>query len=406
MRKKRQTERKSSFEKCYRLLEYLKKHTNEEHRLNQKDLRKMDELSEYIGEKGSFNDRINMLADTLNYNENGIKEEKDWQLVFDAFTREFGDEFLEDDTEFRWHKKNDDEVTYRRPVKNIYYKHIFSYDEINKMEEGILFSKSIGAEEAKRLIGKIEDNLTNKYYKSSAKSINTIYEPDLMGKKMLEKNLNLIAEAIRNRIQMTMIFGHYDLKNKLVFSATEKQYLSPYYLVAYGGRYYLLCAYEMSGKAVREHQMYILRVDLMKDVELPDYEPGNSKKRGIPATPKEEVKDLPEEWDEKFQITHLNMTFGTPVRILLPISRFEINEKTGEKRELPCTFLHDWFGDTYRYMGPDPEDDAYALVSVRCPSFAMENWALQYSDRVEVIEPEEVREAVRKKVTALSEKYK
>ena len=35
----------------------------------------------------------------------------------------------------------------------------------------------------------------------------------------------------------------------------------------------------------------------------------------------------------------------------------------------------------------------------------MANWALQYSDRVEVLEPENVRNAVIEKINALNTKY-
>ena len=37
--------------------------------------------------------------------------------------------------------------------------------------------------------------------------------------------------------------------------------------------------------------------------------------------------------------------------------------------------------------------------------FAMVNWALQYSDRVEVLEPESIRQQVAEKVRKLYEKY-
>lgn len=36
----------------------------------------------------------------------------------------------------------------------------------------------------------------------------------------------------------------------------------------------------------------------------------------------------------------------------------------------------------------------------------MTHWALQYSDRVEVLKPQELRDEIAKKVKALSEKYK
>lgn len=49
-----------------------------------------------------------------------------------------------------------------------------------------------------------------------------------------------------------------------------------------------------------------------------------------------------------------------------------------------------------------PYDD---IVKVECSPFAMVHWALQYSDRVEVISPEEVRDDVIAKIRNLNIKY-
>ncbi len=44
-------------------------------------------------------------------------------------------------------------------------------------------------------------------------------------------------------------------------------------------------------------------------------------------------------------------------------------------------------------------------VEVECSPFGMVHWALQYSDRVEVLAPEELREEIREEVRKLEEKY-
>lgn len=62
MRQHKKTERKSNFEKCFRILEYLRRYSDREHRLDQADLRKVSGLSECIGDKGAFNDNINAMA--------------------------------------------------------------------------------------------------------------------------------------------------------------------------------------------------------------------------------------------------------------------------------------------------------------------------------------------------------
>lgn len=69
------------------------------------------------------------------------------------------------------------------------------------------------------------------------------------------------------------------------------------------------------------------------------------------------------------------------------------------------TFLHDWFGDKFKVVETEktaPYDD---IIKVECSPFAMTHWALQYSDRVEVVTPEEVRNSVKEKIRNLNVKY-
>lgn len=69
------------------------------------------------------------------------------------------------------------------------------------------------------------------------------------------------------------------------------------------------------------------------------------------------------------------------------------------------TFLHDYFGDTYRFIAVDENDSDYDIVTVTCTSFGMENFAMQYADRMEVLKPLELREKIRNKAQAMAERY-
>ena len=142
----------------------------------------------------------------------------------------------------------------------------------------------------------------------------------------------------------------------------------------------------------------------MTDMEIPNTgeKPGSY---GIPRVPKRAVENLPQEWSEDFHLKHLNMSFDKPVRITLRIkSRKREGDPPGRIRP-DYTFLHDWFGDNFRYIYTEKEAPYDDIVHVECSPFGMVNWALQYSDRVEVLAPKSVRERVIEKIRNLKETY-
>lgn len=378
----RNSNKPSKYERSYRILEYLKKNTDQEHKVKQSDLRKIEYLKQYIGNKETFNDTIVNMANAMNSDSNEmINPEEEWRIVFDAFAKRYGSEGTEEE---------DEEGTHRMPIRGLYYNHIFSYDEINSLIEGILFSKTMTPEDGKKLIEKIESHLTTKFYPKGAKQICRVNEPQLTDKGRIRENLKMIQHAIDERVQISFRFYGYNRRKELEPVREEKDTVSPYYLVANGGKYYLLACKEMRINEELIRKMSIWRVDLMGEMEIP----GRDEKLGIPGIPalkKEKVKHLPKQWSEDFHLSHLNMAFDEPVKIRLKITR--VREKAD------YTFLHDWFGDTFRFVGKSD------IVEVKCSPFAMVNWALQYSDRVEVLEPESIRQQVAEKVRRLYEKY-
>lgn len=378
----RNSNKPSKYERSYRILEYLKKNTDQDHKVKQSDLRKIEYLKQYIGNKETFNDTIVNMANAMNSDSNEmINPEEEWRIVFDAFAKRYGSEGTEEEEE---------EGTQRMPIRGLYYHHIFSYDEINSLIEGILFSKTIAPEDGEKLIEKIESHLTTRFYPKGAKQICRVNEPQLVDKGRMRENLKMIQRAIDERVQISFRFYGYNRRKELEPVREEKDTVTPYYLVANGGKYYLLACKEVRINEELIRKMSIWRVDLMGEMEIP----GRDEKLGIPGIPalkKEKVEHLPKEWSEDFHLSHLNMAFDEPVKIRLKITRV--------RGQADYTFLHDWFGDTFRFVGKGD------IVEVTCSPFAMVNWALQYSDRVEVLEPESIRQQVAEKVRRLYEKY-
>ena len=149
----------------------------------------------------------------------------------------------------------------------LYYNHIFSYDEINSLIEGILFSKTIAPEDGEKLIEKIESHLTTKFYPKGAKQICRVNEPQLADQGRIRENLKMIQQAIEERVQIRFRFYGYNRRKELEPVREEKDTVSPYYLVANGGKYYLLACKEMTINKEIVRNMSIWRVDLMGEME-------------------------------------------------------------------------------------------------------------------------------------------
>lgn len=395
---KEEKERYSKLERAFKILEYLKVNSDSEHTVTQAALRREPDIEPYLGDKETYNDTIVKTATALNSDEYGVKPENEWKLVFKDFIKKYGENSL-DESDF---EEDEDNQTMR--IRGLYYNHTFSYDEINSLIESVLFSKTVDTESANRIIEKIEKNLTTKFYKKGAKNICRVKEPVLADREILRKNLLTIQRAIDDGVQICFTFNGYDRNKQLVPNHQNKDVVSPYYIVASGGRYYLLACKELvfSEKTIRN--MSIWRIDLMTEIEIPERDEKHNI-NGIPSVSKWRVDNLPQSWSEDFQLSHLNMSFDNPVKIKLRVKSPKEKDNPSKPMRADYTFMYDWFGDTFKYIRTEETELYDDIVEVKCSPYAMVNWALQYSDRVEVIEPESVRNMVIEKVMNLNRKY-
>ena len=220
----------------------------------------------------------------------------------------------------------------------------------------------------------------------------------------IRKNLLLIQKAINEHVQISFRFNGYTHQKTLKPVRDTKDTVSPYYITASNGRYYLLACREIHTEQKPVRNMSVWRIDLMTELEIPKRNErlGIS---GIPALKKQEVENLPLQWSEDFQLSHLNMSFDRPIPIKLKIKSPKDDSPKRKRLRPDYTFMHDTFGDHFRYIRHEASTPCDDIVEVVCSPYAMVNWALQYSDRVEVVSPEHVREAVKAKIKNLISKY-
>ncbi|MCM1084165.1 MAG: WYL domain-containing protein [Clostridium sp.] len=401
-------------EKTIRLIEYLRKNTDENHTVKPDDIKNaFRDMGLRLGTKSTIVSFLENVIDAYNSDaEQHQLPSSEWRIVFDAYKEKYDDALYDetehDETEFD--ETEPEEAEYdeaagkplRKPgtyIRNLYYIPEFSYEEIDAIIEAVLFSKTITTEETAKIITTLEDKLASKYYKRGvARTICKIHEKAGYDKELLQENLRIIQQAIKDNVQIEYQFNGYSHDKKLVPMGNYKRQVSPYYIVADNGRYYLLCANETYKNTL------ILRIDLMTEVTILGR---NEKlgKKGIPSLPKKDIVGLPENWDGNFPKKHLNMSYDVPVKMKLRVKSEKLpNDK--QKRITPdYTFLHDSFGDNYKFIKVDENDSDYDIIEVESSSFGMVNLALQYADKLEVLEPKEVREQIKEKLCMLQQKY-
>lgn len=295
-------------------------------------------------------------------------------------------------------------------LRKLRYNHIFSFDELNQIVEAVLFLKNIDAETKEILIRKLQTLSSVNYPKYSpfisettgkiSTSISGVFEDSRMDEFVVRENLKIIQRAIKAEdgagCKITFHFNGYNEKKELIprrnMSGEIMTYVAnPYHVIVYNGKYYLICSVEPYDN------VSFYRIDLMSDItdKTKDAILNHEEKVAEKRKAKRQVKGLPLEWNDKtaseFQSEHMYMFYGEPCRISLKVDRERY------------TLLHDYFGNYYTFRRHI--DERWDEVEVKCVPKAMEAWAMQCSDYVEVLSPMELRESIAKKCKKLVAKY-
>lgn len=350
--------------RAFKVLEILKEETGEQNSLTQKEI-----LNKLIEEKDdrcsakTLKATLETLKEALNPDSWSKQIKSDFRIIHPGLI--FEDEVFDEEI--------DEDMQKEIRMTDIYYSHPFSYDEIDLLIEGIQFSKDLDTQEAHEIIRKVKQ-LTNKYYKNESSFIYPVKEKSILEKKKVQFNLAKIQKAIEGKVKIIFCFNRYNHEGKLIPVSKDKYLLSPYYVAAYNGKYYLVANYE------KYNNTSIYRIDLMTEIEIPEKD-SSRKRKGIPSRPKKEINGLPRIWDpEDFKAKHLNMFYDDPVEIQLKV------------KSPNYTYIYDSFGDKFKFLRHIDKD--FDMICVFCSPRAMVNWAIQYSNSVEVISPKSLRESI------------
>lgn len=319
------------------VLEILKKYTDDDHRLSQKEIQDILEREYDIVVTRKTVKRN--LADLL---------ELGYNLEYSESIRK---------------NRNGEEETV---LTDWYYVREFTNSELRLLIDSLLFSKHIPYSQCRELVEKLE-GLSNIYFRSRVQHIRTLPN-DRPNNGQLFYTIDVLDDAISRGRQVKFHYLEADIHRELHPRKNEvgepREYIvNPYQMAAINGRYYLICNLD------KYDNVSNYRVDRISDIEL----------LTTPVKDKKLVKGLENGLDLPRHIAkHLYMFSGQSVRVRFLADKIILND------------LVDWFGEDARFVEKGDKIEVTATVNEK----AMFLWALQYLPYVEVVAPARLREEI------------
>lgn len=239
----------------------------------------------------------------------------------------------------------------------------FEDSELKLLIDGVLCSKHISSQYSAELIEKL-CGLSNKYFRSHIKNIHSVQDWNKTENKALFYNIEMVDMAIEEGKQLHYVYNKYGADKKLHKSSF--QLVTPYQLILHNQRYYLM-AYSTFWKNITFH-----RLDRISNMKISEK----------PAKPIREVSGYENGIDyKKLSSTMPYMYTDEPEKIQFVASADIVDH------------VIDWFGKDVTISTTENEKEV--MVSLLASPLAMEHWALQYINHVEVIKPVHLRERIK-----------
>ncbi len=250
----------------------------------------------------------------------------------------------------------------------------FADPELHLLIDGVLSSRQITAHHANSLIKRL-CSLSNKYFRSSLKNIHQFDDKSRTGNPALFFNVETVDKAIEEGKQLHYDYNKYGIDKKL--HKTSQQYVSPYLMILHDQRYYLMAYSEYWGN------MVFHRLDRITKMAITDKK----------ATPITKVPGYEKGIDFKELSSSMPYMYADRPEQIEFLADVEIIDQ-----------IIDWFGNDVRIM--KTEDESKVKVSLKASPNAMEHWAMQYINHVEITSPETLRERMKETLKKGVEKYR
>ena len=247
----------------------------------------------------------------------------------------------------------------------------FDDSELHMLIDGVLASRYITVKHSKELIERL-CLLSNKYFRSHVKNIWSVNEWSKTDNQALFYNIEIVDAAIEQGRQIAFCYNKYGADKKL--HKTSDQRVTPYQMILRNQRYYLIACNE------KWKNLGHYRLDRITDIRLADE----------PATPLRSLPGHENGIDYKEYATSLPYMFT---------DKPESVEFLAEPGIIDQIF--DWFGENARFE----QSGDRVKVSVKVSPMAMEYWAMQYLNFVEILSPKTLRERIAENLKSAKEKY-
>ncbi len=353
------------------ILEILKKYSDENHRLTQK------EIVAYLKKDYSMDaDRKAVRRNLTNLLDAG------YPINYNEITRACADGETE------------------TMLTDWYLERDFTEPELRLLIDGILFSSHIPQNQCKDLIEKLK-RLSSCYFNAKVSHISNLPDNRPVDTELFY-TIETLNDAISEKKKVAFHYVDYKPDKQLVERKNKEgkvaRYIfNPYQMAASNGRYYLI------GNHDAHHNLSNLRVDRIRGIEILDE----------PAKPTAQVEGMKGGLDlPKHMAEHVYMFSGETVRVKFLAPPWMMND------------LIDWFGMDVQVKIPPHKDghdgraheqescenkgtprDRMLTVTVKMNRQAMHYWAMQYGCHVEVLEPADLREQIKKSAEQMAERY-
>ena len=252
-------------------------------------------------------------------------------------------------------------------------KRLFEDAELRLLIDGVLASKHISEKYSSDLIEKLS-MLSNKYFKSNIKHVYSVKDWNKTKNKALFLNIALIDEAIEKGRQITFDYNKYGADKKLHKTSTHTA--SPYQLILHNQHYYLVFLSE------KWKNMGHFRLDKITNIDITDE----------PLTPLRKIKGYENGLDYKKLASSLPYMFTDDIEKVTFVCDESIIDQ-----------VVDWFGEEVKLT--DMGGGKFEAAVLASPN-AMEYWALQYLNFVEIKTPLKLREKIKHNLALAVGRYK